>query len=305
MLYPNKDRIAYIRQDNRRYEAKFERFPQRHLRKILCGIKFENINNGIIILIPKYDKYNCLISKKITKKITNICQQEQIKYIALENKLDFLKKFITEKNIIDGKFIMKLLVDKILEYILNIKSENMNLENIYVFVNTYNKINIKIIEKFVAKFKTVNIITENLKYYKRLENKMYKDGILITVSNNKRKSAKNAKYIVNIDFESNAFNEFCINQKAIIINLTKEKIIFKKSYNGIIVNDFNLKMNTDNECFYKEFYGNIDNKILLESWIINMENFFEKLDKKNEEYSSEICDLLGIRGKLQKCEFLV
>ena len=72
---------------------------------------------------------------------------------------------------------MKNIISKLLEYIYNVNNKNIKLENIYIFVNEYTKNNIGIIEMLARKCKTVNIVTENLKYFIKLEDFLYNEGL--------------------------------------------------------------------------------------------------------------------------------
>ena len=200
---------------------------------------------------------------------------------------------------------MKNCVMKIVEYIFNVSNKNMNLENIYVFVNKYTKHNIYIIKMLVEKFKTVNIITENLKYYKMLENKLYDEGILITVSNNIRKSAKRAEYILNMDYPKETFEKYNINMKSTIINLTEEGIFFDKAFNGVLVNNFEIEIDEDKNVFINEFFGDINKKLYFESLLITHQNQTIKELENNENCEFKIGYLTGVRGQIQNCEFLV
>jgi hypothetical protein len=154
-------------------------------------------------------------------------------------------------------------------------------------------------------FKTVNIITENVKRFKRLEDKYYEQGILITVSNNRRKSLRNAKYILNIDFDKNDFLLYNINSCSIIINISNENIDIRKGFNGILVNNLDIKINDDKEKFINEFYGNINKRLFIEALIKRSVRKLEYIEKINQEYEIKIAKLIGIRGIIENNEFLV
>ena len=304
MLYKNNKIIGYIRYDNRVYEKSSEKCIKL-FRKIFIKVNIEFIENGVIIVIPQYKNYNKKVLNIIINQLNLYIKKYKIDYLVFEDNMQFLKDNFTNINTLNGKIFMKFSLLKILEYIFDINQKNMNLENVYIFVNQYTKNNIYIIETLIKKFRTVNIITENLKFYKNLENSLYKEGILITVSNNKHKSAKNAKYIINMDFEKETFEKYNINMKSIIINLTNESNFFEKNFNGLLINNFEICMNKDMMSFINEFYGNINEKIYIESLLCSGEECYEKVEELNKQYGSEVFSLTGVRGLLQKCEFLV
>ncbi len=304
MSLKKRETVAYIRNDNRTYVTKTEKYIK-FFRKCFIKVGLEIIENGIIIVIPKYNIYNKKTTQKIINQINLYIKKYDIDYLVFDENLRYLEEFFSSNNILKGKALMKELLVEILEYIFSINGQNMNLENIYIFVNKYTKNNIYIINKLITKFKTVNLITENLRYYQRLEASLYNDGILITVSNNKKKSAKNAKYIINMDFDKDTFEKYNINMNSIIINLTDELEFFKNSLKGVLVNNFELQINEDDKNFINEFYGNINKKIYLESLLYSEEQDHTKIAKSYKQCGSKVCILTGVRGMLQKCEFLV
>lgn len=303
MLRKNRLRIGFVRIDNRKYERIIDKVIK-IFRKIFIKIKVETIENGNIILIPKYGKYNKFVLKILTRQLKESINKYEIDELAIEEKLNFFQQEIDNIQILNGRYLMKNSVLKIFQYIFNNKP-NMSLENVYIFVNECSKNNIYIIDLLLSEFKTVNIITENLRYYRRLEEKYFNKGILLTVSNNKRKSAKMAKFIIDIDFEKEKLEKYNINMEAIIINLTNEKIFFKSRFKGVIVNDFEVKVDDDSKDFIDEFYGSINKKIYIESKIKNSLESFKNVDEIYKQYNAKITDLIGIRGVIQKCEFLV
>lgn len=296
-----ENKIVYIRQDDRQYINKRDKV-QRVISKILLRVRYEIIENGIIIIIPKYKTYNEFICKAITKKIIGIVKDLSNYVFAFDNKLEFLENRYNGIEILKGKTLMKELSVDILENIFKQNNQIMSLENIYIFVNEYSKNNVYLINKMVHYFKTVNIITENLKYYRRLENNLYNQGILITVSNNKRKSVVNAKYIINIDFEKEKIINYKINNYAVILNCTKEKNTFEKSFRGIVINNVNLNIEEDSKEYIREFYGSIDNNIFIESVLVSDKQQNGKIDYLKNEYNIKIYELFGIRGKISTQE---
>lgn len=294
-------KIVYVRQDDRQYLCKKEK-ARRIISKVFFKIKYEKIENGLIIIIPNYRRYRSVIKEIIIKKINNIVKDMSNYYFVIDEGLKFLEESHKTEKILSGKVLMKELSLEILEYVFDKNKQIMNLENIYIFVNEYSKNNIYLINKLVYYFRTVNIITENLINYRRLENDLYKQGILITVSNNKRKSAINAKYIINIDFENERLNNYRINHYAIIINHTKEKNILGKSFKGIIVNDIILNIDKNYKEYINEFYGKIENTIFIESVLISNELGNNRIEYLKKEYNLEVEKLVGIRGKISTQE---
>ena len=100
--------------------------------------------------------------------------------------------------------------------------------------------------KFAKEFKRINIITNHIGKFKKIEEKLYnEEGILLNVSNNRRKSLLNANLILNIDFPKELINEFSLYDKSTIINWDEPLIIRKKRFNGTIIEE--IEINLDKE----------------------------------------------------------
>jgi len=296
--------IGYVRKHNRQYEKKIE-VIRKIIRMIFLKVKIERIGNDVMFLLPNYKKYNKILLKIFSWQINMYAKRFNINQLIIEKDLQFPNECFRTTFKSNGKLIMRKKMMQIFEYIFSINKENINLENVYVLVNEYTKQNIYAISKLVETFKTVNIVTENLRRFRMLENSLFSKGILITVSNNKRKSLKNAKYIINIDFDKIRILMYNIKSNSIIINLADEDIKLKNNFNGVLVNNLELEVNSNKTCFINEFYGNIDVKIFLEMMIKRNIKNLEYIKEIDEEYSTKIKCLTGVRGRLENNEFLI
>lgn len=278
---------AYIRKDDRKYITLFEKL-NRLLNKFFSRVSIEKIENGIIILVPQ----NFTNNKKIMKSVNDILESNEIQNIVCEQNLEELLSIRNKTKVLCGKILMKKMIIEIYKYIYLIKGKNTELNDVYIFVNNYTEENINIIQEFAYISKNVNIITENLTKFKKLEKYFENQDIIITISNNKRKSARMAKNIINIDFTGEELCKYIINSNSIIINLQNEAVKFPKSFNGILINNFDVSVDIDEETFVNEFYGNINYKLFLESCIHNVNNeLMEKI------YIKEIYGIHGIIDK--------
>ena len=155
--------------------------------------------------------------------------------MVLSNKIKKYNEFFKKYTVIDGKNIFLNSIESILEKILG--ENKLALQDIYILTNYYQKNNINLIRNLSTKVKTVNVITSEIQKYKNLEEIMQENGIAICVANNKRKSLKNAKIIINLDFSEEELKEYIINRNACIINLTQEKCTNLKRFSGILIRD--------------------------------------------------------------------
>ena len=204
-----------------------------------------------------------------TKEILNKCNcnkivvSKKIKY--QEQYMNYLYSYNLE--IIDGNWLFEVLSKKILEYIIykrNLKKEEAHIS---FLINNPSEITIENIKNIVKEYKRVNIITNHLSKFKNIEKQILEEyGIMITVTNNKRKSLENSDIILNIDFPEELINRYTIYEEAVIVNIWNNVRIKTKRFNGININDYEIaKINKEyfdvekeGKFFEKDIYeGNI------------------------------------------------
>ena len=237
-----------------------------------------------IILPIKKDNLNINKARNLAKKTMKILKKGNSKKVVISKNIQNFKEYIDllkqqDLEIIDGSWLYKILVPEILEYILN--KENMKSEetNIYILINDLTEIALQTIKRLANTYKSVNIITNHIEKFKKIEEIMIKEsGIAITVMNNKKKGLAKAKIILNFDFPKELINKYNIYEKAIILNLQGVLKIEKKRFQGLIINDYEIDTKKTNEypitnkkyktkelyesCFYKsQPYNNIVEKV--------------------------------------------
>lgn len=104
------------------------------------------------------------------------------------------------------------------------------------------------IKLFIKQYKRVNIVTNHIEKFKKIEKQILEDeGVMITVTNNKKKSLSKSKIILNVDFPTELINKYQIYDEAIIINLKGNVKINKKRFNGININDYEIDFKRKSE----------------------------------------------------------
>lgn len=274
----------YVRLNNRKYKSKYD--------KIFRGLRIEKIDEGKIILLPQ----NYLKRKNKYKRIIEKASEGKT-YILYSNDVQDLTN--TAKNC-SGKRIMKCMITDIIEYIFSISNNNSLLEDVYILVNEYTDENLELIEDLIQIFRSVNIVTSKISKFRRLERNCERKGILITVSNNKRKSLQKAKNIVNIDFNNQTMHKYTISPNATIINLSTEEIEPILSFKGIVISNYYMGIEENLKVYFNEFYGEYETKILLESFVNNYS--YNLIKKYLKECKTQINQLVGINGFISKQE---
>lgn len=254
--------------------------------KILNLILRKEIDeNKKIYFIPNIEKES--VYKKVCQKLEKEKTQTQKIQIILSKKLKQYKEYLKQYKIVDGK---QSFIKAVEEILLKILEENpMQMQDIYILTNRYCEQSIFIIKKLSQKVKTMNIITKEIEKYKTLEEMLGEKGIAICIANNKKKSLKRAKIIINIDFSKEELSKYAIFRNALIINIAQDKLTNLKGFEGIIVQDI--------EVYFKE------NKVLNQNGLF--ENFrqleiYESISNSNEKI--QISKLYGNNGQISEKE---
>lgn len=229
--------------------------------------KIESILNKVRLKENKIKIYkdisiiNIKSKQKIINKIKRILIKEKVDKVILSKEIKENKEFINllysnSINISDDRWLFKMLTDEVIDKV--IKNKKKQESELHITVNELNNINQNIIYKFSKEFKRVNIITNHIGKFKKIAEELYGDGIIITVTNNKRKSLSKATLILNIDFPKEILNQFQIFDKATIINLEGNMKIKKKRFEGKIINDIEIKTFEDEELLKFIEENNLD-----------------------------------------------
>lgn len=239
---------VYIKELEEKEFLEFYKFPK-WIRKFIWKI-IKKIN---IVLIKQIDENKKIyfitntkekIYKKINKKLENEKTQTQKVQIILSKQLKLYKEELKQYKIVDGKQVFIKSIEEILKQILG---ENLiQMQDIYILTNRYSEQSISLINKLIDKVKSINIITKEIEKYKKFEEIMQEKGIAISVANNKKKSLKKAKIIINIDLSKEELLKYTIFRHAIIINIAQDNLKILKGFDGIIIQDIELYMKKEN-----------------------------------------------------------
>lgn len=263
--------------------------------------------------IEKNDKLNFIERKlRILKVIDNTIivpiedniKKKQIEKIAIKtNKI--IKKYSNSKKVVlskeikdeqeyvnyldtyglkiqNGRWLFEVLLPDITEYI--IQKKNIEKVNISVLINDLTDIEFENIKILARKYKNVNIVTNHIEKFKKLEKYLEEnEGIILTITNNKKRSLMKSQIILNIDFPKELINKFNIREDAIIVNVRGKIKINRKRFNGLNINDYEIDFREDKKDI-KCFDNNYSLKDLYESELYKKQqiNYIKekiKLDK--------------------------
>lgn len=209
------------------------------------------ISNNKIFLNLELENANLKIKIKIAQKVKTILENHKIRQVCIEKRLKEDKQFINliysnNINICSPKWIFKEKTDEIISKVMGDKKREES--EIHICVNEVDLKTEQFIYKFAKQFKKMNIITNHMGKFKKIEEKLFKEeGILINLSNNRRKSLLKAKLILNVDFPKEVMNEFAIYDNSTIINWDEKLKIRKKRFCGKIIEEINPRIGEDSE----------------------------------------------------------
>lgn len=257
----------------------------------------------------RIEKDNCRIysnldKQKNIKKVINKLIKNEVINVVLSAELSKNKNFINALNanninIFNGRWLEKYLSIKILDYIVMQKNIKKEETEIAVTVNQITDSSIEIIKILSKQYKRVTVVTNYIEKLRKIEKEIYdKEGILIIISNNQKKSLLKPQIILNIDFCKELLNKYKINENAIIINLEGDMKIEQKRFNGINVNDYEIEVGRE-DIIWRENMKNFRTKDLLES-VLYMKDNFQNISSRIGKYKVSIKELYGINGKIER-----
>lgn len=255
----------------------------------------------------KIDKDNCEIYANLEKeknimKIIKILDKKEVSSVVLSKELYENKNLINALNandikIFNGRWLVKYISIQILDYIIIKKGLEKKDIEIAVTVNQITDFSIEIIKILSKQYKRTTVVTKNTEKLRKIEKEIFdKQGILIVISNNYKKSLLKSQIILNIDFPKEILNKYKINENAIILNLEGNMKIEDKRFNGININDYEIAVGRG-ENIWRSNMGNFRTKDLLEA-VIYMKDTYNNICTKINKNKVSIKELYGINGKI-------
>ena len=258
-------------------------------------IKIEQDNCKVYASLEKEKNIKKVIKILIKNETQNVVLSKEL----LENKE--LKNALNASgiNIFDGRWLEKYIATQIIDYIILKKHCNKEETEIAVTVNQITDLSIETIKKLAKQYKRVTVVTNHIEKLRKIEKEIYdKEGILIVISNNQKKSLLRPQIILNMDFNKQLLNKYKINENAIIVNLEGDMKIEEKRFNGINVNDYEIEVGRE-EIIWRENMKNFRTKDLLES-VLYMKDIYSNICRKIGKNKVSIKELYGINGKIER-----
>ena len=258
-------------------------------------IKIENDNCKIYLDLEKENNIKKIINKLNKKEFTNVVLSKEL----YENKELITSLNANNINIFTGRWLEKYLAIQILDYIIDKKGTKKEEMEIGITINQITDISIEIIKRLAKQYKRVTVVTNQIEKLRKIEEEIYeKEGILIIISNNQKKSLLKSEIILNMDFSKHVINKYKVNEKAIILNLEGEVKIEEKRFNGININDYEIEVGRE-EVIWRQNMNKFRTKDLFES-VLYMKDTFDSISNKIMKNKVSIKELYGINGKIER-----
>lgn len=261
-----------------------DNFIEKLLNKAFLNIDVINVDNdkNVIYINKKYidkkayKKINVFLDKKGYEKIDSVLVSKNI-CVNFDVECQYKPS---------DKLVMKAMIIDLLgglEVILRTDFRNedvsitmCNIDNKDFFIDIANV------------FRSVNIVTTKLGSMRKFESSIKNKNIITSVSNNRRKSLKRARILINIDFNNSMLNEFEINRNCIIINLNKNKIKLCNKFQGCIIENINIDF--DNR-FHQITKENFDVDYLYDSYLNHL-----KYNEACQNIKYDKCKIINLQG---------
>ncbi len=276
-------------------------------KKIFKVFTIKPVSGNDVIIIPRYKNNEKTV--KIIPDLVNILYDRNCDTIVLSNSLkniNGVKECINKENIkiLDGTFLKENLLLEIVIYVANSMNISAKDVDVTILANDNKFDYMKNIINIAENIKNIKIITNNVERFKNVEQKIQELlGILIRITNNKRKGLANSQIIINLDFPEELINKYAINPEAIIVNIGQNVKIKSKKFKGINANNIKISMKTNYNTEFEQnkIFNDFEEAELYEASIKNMS--FEEIKKKFQKDNVNVTSLIGNNGSINKKEF--
>lgn len=284
--------IMYVRQSE---EIKF-------LHKIFNIFRVEKLDDKTIINLPINKKSKNKKIEKVIQKLSQYFNNNNIKIVVLEQTLmenTNIKNIIygNNINILDGTRLDKFLVYNLVQKIYQYKKTNIQAGEITLLINENDDINVETIIMLAKEIKRLNIITNDIKKFRKIVDYLYKElGILIKLSNNVKTNLRSSDIIVNIDFPEEIVNKLEIPNNAVVLNIPKNINIKSKKFSGINIKAWEIEVPD------KYILEGFNTSIMYEASLYTkpVMKVFEQI--QNDDI--KIKKLIGVNGVINAKEFI-
>lgn len=180
-------------------------------------IYFEKQGENIECKVLFFEKTKDKVLENIGQNIRNTIIANEYKNVVISNELKqniIIQNNLKSLNVLNGRWLFNYLLCDTINYILLKKNKEINKSEISILVNKTTDTNIQNILNIAQNVKVLNIVTENIAVFKQIEEKLYEEkGIMIRVTNNKKRTMIRSDIVVNLDFSEEELEKYSIPSK--------------------------------------------------------------------------------------------
>lgn len=266
------------------------------------------LENKVILTLPLL-KTKKITNKQYSRMARKIVKKENLRDIVLTKDLFYQEAFIWQLkkdnvHIFDGKWLEQYLIPDCLFFICKKQKQNLEEKEISILVNEPSDIVKQIIMSLAQKIRLLNIITNQINSYQKIEDFLYQNhGIVVRVTNNKKALLK-SDIIINMDYSEEKLNYFSLPKKAILLNLGKNIKIKSKNFNGINIRNYKMVFQNQEMQEFKQYHlEEFEQKILYES-ILYRKDSYKNIREKIQKDKVQITELIGLNGTIHEREYV-
>lgn len=282
------------------------------VKRAFCILTIKEVGNKTILILPVFktkelnEKYQEKLAKKIAKRLYDKPNQNLVLSNDLE--LPIFKNYLYSQNcnILDGRWLFRYLLPQVIDYIAEKQEKEAQTIEVSIMINDNSESCLKTIIDIAQKVKMLNIVTNEIEKFKRVEEYLYETkGIIVRITNNRKKALLKSNIIFNIDFPEELVNQYIIPKKASIVNVSDKIAILSKRFSGINSNYYKISLPEKYKKWFEEYniYHDFEESILYESMLYK-KGSYESIVKEIWENESKITCLVGNNGEIREDEFL-
>ena len=272
-------------------------------------VKKMELENKVILTLPLL-KTKKITNKQYSRMAKKIVKKESLRDIVLTKDLFYQEAFIWQLkkdsvHIFDGKWLEQYLIPDCLFFICKKQKQNLEEKEISILVSESSDIVKQIIINLAQKVRLLNIITNQINSYQKIEDFLYQNyGIMVRVTNNKKALSK-SDIIINMDYSEEKLNYFSLPKKGIILNLGRNIRIKSKKFEGINIRNYKMIFQNQEMQEFKQLHleEEFERKILYES-ILYRKDSYKNIREKIQKDKVQITELIGLNGIIHEREYV-
>lgn len=282
--------------------SKWQRRLPLSMKKRLAKSKvyFEKQGENVECKVFFYNGIKDKVLENIGQNLRNTIVTNEYKNVVISNELkknSIIMDKLQSLNILNGRWLFNYLISDVINYILLKKNKEIEKSEISILVNKTTDTAIQNILNIAKNAKILNIVTQNLAVFKQIEEKLYiEQGIMIRVTNNKKRSLLKSDVIINLDFTEEELAKYYLPSRGIIVNVNNKIKIKKRSFSGININGYNISIPDE----YKR-EGFEDNE-MYESLLFRKTGFQNVINRIKGD-KIKIISLIGNKGIINEKEY--